>query len=104
MSDLKIRWGVRPSNGTDGEYQREDTCYHCVKDHDWHGDADGTADSCPIILDSLAGEHSYPNPEGPPQWGRDEATGTYVCREYEGPCSCGDRRADRFRAITEAVS
>lgn len=82
------RWGVRPSNGTEGDIQRADTCDRCVIDHayGWHGDAE-EGPSCPIILDALVGEHSYPNEEGPPQWGQ-KPTGEFVCSNFIGPCAC----------------
>lgn len=85
-----IRFNFRPSNGTEGEIFRRYTCDHCVHDHAWHnGEPEPWVDSCPIILDGLFGEHSYPNPDGPPQWfaGGPEH---YGCTEYEGPCECGD--------------
>ena len=80
------RFGQRPCNGTEGDNQRYQTCDRCVKDHAWHGPDEGD-DSCPIILDALAGEHSYPNPDGPPQWWNDEETGEWGCTEFE-PCEC----------------
>lgn len=85
---MTITYGVRPSNGTAGDCQRSWTCARCTVDHGggWHDGAEG--ESCPIIMDALCGEHSYPNPEGPPQWGHDYDTGEWVCTEFQGPCSC----------------
>jgi hypothetical protein len=89
--------GYRPSNGTEGHIFSAQWCSNCTIDHDggWHvPDADG-GDSCPILMDALAGEHSYPNPEGPPQWqdrggyGRGHET---RCTEFQGPCSCPHAR------------
>lgn len=78
--------GYRPSNGTEGLIFAEHTCDRCVRDHQWH--TTETGESCPIILDGLAGEHAYPNPDGPPQWWRDAETGETGCSEFVGPCSC----------------
>lgn len=65
--EVTLSASYRPANGTDGDFFRAQTCDRCVKDHHWHGEAEG-GDSCPIIMDALSGEHSYPNPSGPPQW------------------------------------
>lgn len=88
---MSVEWGRRPSNGTEGDIQRSWTCASCTIDHDhgWHSpDADDTIGSCPILDDALFGEHSYPNPEGPPEWGQDRRSGRWVCSSYRGPCSC----------------
>ena len=94
MSETERRYGFRPSNGTEGDIMRSYTCARCVRDHDdgWHSPPhfEGVA-SCPIIMDALSGEHSYPNPEGPPQWWRGGPE-LYGCTEFEGPCPC-DRSA-----------
>ena len=81
------RFGQRPCNGTEGDHQRAQTCNRCVKDHGWHDGEPADMQSCPIILDALAGEHSYPNPDGPPQWWHDMETGEWGCTEFE-PCEC----------------
>lgn len=78
--------GYRPSNGTEGLIFWAHTCDRCSRDHQWHSTE--TGDSCPIIMDALAGEHAYPNEDGPPQWWRDGETGETGCSEFEGPCPC----------------
>lgn len=78
----------RPANGTDGEFFREQTCYRCVKDHAWHVPPFEADESCPIIMDALCGEHSYPNEQGPPQWSHSYETGESRCSEFVGPCGC----------------
>lgn len=102
------RWGVRPSNGTEGDIQRADTCDRCVIDHayGWHdGREDGP--SCPIIIDALVGEHSYPSEDGPPQWGQ-TPDGEFVCANFIGPCACESQsplaviaRTERRREVTQ---
>jgi hypothetical protein len=88
MSGARV-YGFRPSNGTEGDIMRAKTCDTCVKDHAWHhGEPDPWVDSCPIVMDALCGEHSYPNPDGPPQWWHVYGTGEYGCTEYQGPCEC----------------
>jgi hypothetical protein len=86
---MAIVYGIRPANGTDGMYQRAQTCDRCTVDHDggWHDGRDD-GESCPIIYDALIGEHSYPNEEGPPEWGTDFDTGQWVCTKFVGPCPC----------------
>lgn len=90
---VQIEWGLRPSNGTEGSMQESDTCGHCMADHDWHryydqGERgeDQPDESCPIIMDALSGEHSYPNEDGPPEWGYG-SDGRWYCKEYK-PCPC----------------
>lgn len=90
------RYGFRPSNGTEGDIMRSYTCDRCVKDHDWHLDQDFRGDSCPIIMDALSGEHSYPNDDGPPQWWVDSDEHQYGCTEFEGPCLCVDGHTVEF--------
>lgn len=89
---MTMVYGNRPSNGTEGDYQRAQTCNRCTVDHDggWHDEVTEGDDSCPIILSALVGEHSYPNPEGPPEWGHDLETGEWVCTAFKGPCACAD--------------
>jgi hypothetical protein len=84
--------GYRPSNGTEGDYFRWDTCNVCKHDHEWHvyDDVNGPEpdDSCPIMMSSIAGEHSYPNPAGPPEWQENIRTGETRCTKFER-CECG---------------
>lgn len=85
-----VRWGRRPSNGTEGDIMRYHLCDVCKADHDWHrhydGEIDQPAESCPIIMDALCGDHSYPNPDGPPEWGQDDG-GRWFCKGF-APCPC----------------
>lgn len=85
---MTIQRNYRPSNGTEGEYFRAQTCYRCVKDHDWHGPDQDGGDSCPILMSAIAGEFSYPNELGPPEWSYDDERGRYECAGFEGPCAC----------------
>ena len=78
----------RPSNGTEGDYFSAQTCHGCIKDHKWHKPNYSGGDSCPIIMDALSGEHSYPNEMGPPQWHHNYTTGRSWCDDFEGPCEC----------------
>ena len=87
-TEPKWTLNYRPSNGTEGDYFNMQCCHRCVKDHDWHVEPYQAGDSCPIILDALAGEHSYPNEDGPPQWSHNYETGESRCSEFEGPCAC----------------
>lgn len=92
-----IRRNYRPSNGTEGDYFRSQTCYRCIKDHDWHGpDAYGD-ESCPVMMSGMVGEFAYPNPLGPPEWSYDDEAGRFECAAFEGPCPCekGDGGEDR---------
>ena len=95
-----LRPGYRPANGTEGDLHRSTTCDYCTIDHDggWH-EPDNAGESCPIIMDAMFGDHSYPNPQGPPQWESrwverewsDGSTGNVIesrCTEWVGPCSC----------------
>jgi hypothetical protein len=87
---MTITFGWRPANGTEGAYQRAQTCAQCTVDHDggWHDDS-GDGDSCPIIMAAMFGEHSYgTDSPGPPEWGHDLDTGVWVCTAFAGPCSC----------------
>jgi len=91
-SDRPTEWkpGYRPSNGTEGDIFRFNTCDRCIHDHSWHTPPFEADESCPIIMDALAGEHSYPNPLGPPQWeGRwmPEGWQEARCTEFK-PCEC----------------
>lgn len=82
-----IEDGYRPNSGTDGAVFNSWCCDRCTVDHAWHtGDESG--DSCPIIMDSLSGPHSYPHEMGPPEWHRNHATGEMWCDAFEGPCAC----------------
>lgn len=88
---MTMRFGNRPSNGTEGDYQRAQTCARCTVDHvgGWHDDIGPQDDSCPILTAALIGEHSYgTDSPGPPEWGCDLDTGEWVCTAFEGPCSC----------------
>lgn len=85
---MTLEANYRPGNGTEGDAFNAQCCERCVKDHDWHGPGESTTDSCPIIMDSLSGEHSYPNELGPPQWSHDYSTGESRCSEFDGPCAC----------------
>lgn len=94
MVRMAMTYGNRPSNGTEGDIMRAQLCDRCTVDHDggWHTPPDYEGpESCPIIIDSIVGEHSYPNEQGPPQWGYDPDTGEWVCTEFTGPCPCADR-------------
>jgi hypothetical protein len=86
----KVTWGQRPSNGTEGDIQRGQTCDFCMADHEWHlhydNERNQPAESCPIIMDAMVGEHSYPAEDGPPEWGQDER-GHWYCKEFR-PCPC----------------
>jgi hypothetical protein len=85
----RVIWrNYRPANGTENDYFAVQTCYRCARDHQWHIPPYEADDSCPIIMDSLVGEHAYPNEDGPPQWSYDPATGEGWCSEFEGPCEC----------------
>jgi hypothetical protein len=87
----RVIWrNYRPANGTEGEYMRAQTCGCCERDHAWHENPDDGGDSCPILMDGLFGEHSYPNPDGPPEWSYSPDTGEYFCSGFEGPCVCVD--------------
>lgn len=88
---VNIRDGYRPSNGTEGAYFREQTCDRCAVDHAWHIPPYEAPESCPILMDSLCGEHSYPSPDGPPQWHHDDSDGRSWCDGFVGPCECDTR-------------
>ena len=89
-----MKTGFRPSNGTEGELFRRDTCWRCQIDHDdgWHTDPWEGYQSCQIVLSALAGEFSYPNPEGPPEWWTDNTYpnvgASWGCTKFVGPCEC----------------
>lgn len=93
-----MRYGCRPSNGTEGDIQRSQTCAICTVDHDggWHDDRDD-GDSCPILMSALFGEHSYGSGSyGPPEWGNDLDTGEWVCTAFKGPCACASEPPRRW--------
>jgi hypothetical protein len=73
-----------------GDLMRAQLCDRCTVDHDggWHQPDNDSGDSCPIIMDGMFGEHSYPNPHGPPEWGYDLDTGIWQCKGFTGPCAC----------------
>lgn len=86
---MTVWLNYRPSNGTEGDYFNAQTCHRCIRDHAWHIPPDFAGnESCPIIMDALFGEHSYPNEKGPPQWSHDPDTGESWCSEFTGPCPC----------------
>lgn len=90
--------GYRPANGTEGDIFSAQWCHNCAVDHagGWHEDPWDGDESCPILMDALAGEHSYPNEQGPPQW---EHRGGYGrgsetrCTAFQGPCLCPHARS-----------
>lgn len=95
---MTMEFGVRPSNGTMGDLMRAQCCDRCTVDHDggWHTAPDFEGpESCPVFLDALVGEHSYPAEQGPPEWGYDLDTGEWVCTKFAGPCACATTEACR---------
>jgi hypothetical protein len=92
-SDADWTPGYRPANGTEGDIFSSQWCRRCTVDHDqgWHDPARQDGDSCPILMDALVGDHSYPSPEGPPQWEERGAFGAgheTRCTAFQGPCQC----------------
>lgn len=93
QTDEEWEPGYRPSNGTEGDIFNSQWCHNCTVDHDggWHDPDRQDGDSCPILMNALVGENSYPNEMGPPEWqhrggyGRGSET---RCTEFQGPCSC----------------
>lgn len=83
---MTVLVGRRPANGTEGDSMRARCCDRCTRDHEWH--TTQTGDSCPIIMDALVGDHSYPNPDGPPEWSIDLDTFRWSCSAFVGPCPC----------------
>lgn len=100
---MTMEFGRRPSNGTEGDFQRAQTCARCTVDHDggWHDVVCEGDESCPIIFDALVGDHSYPNPEGPPEWGNDLETGEWVCTGFKGPCACKSTEGDGVYVVVD---